>query len=97
MCCVASAKSSLRRSTSCCQCSAISNELHKPLCGMCPFSSFDIFFPFLSFSPRFFLPPNPQKSAQEHECYAAYERHSNLGWCLFGGLQGRCLGILFRH
>src|SRR5436305_14973477 len=50
MCCVASAKSSLRRSTSCCQCSAISDELHKPLCGMYPFSSFDIFFPFLILS-----------------------------------------------
>src|SRR5258708_18008059 len=48
--CVASAKSSLRRSTSCCQCSAISDELHKPLCGMYPFSSFDIFFPFLILS-----------------------------------------------
>src|SRR5258706_10239270 len=50
MCCVASAKSSLRRSTSCCQCSAISDELHKPLCGMYPFSSFDTFFPFLILS-----------------------------------------------
>src|SRR5260221_13202007 len=48
--CVASAKSCRRRSTSCCQCSAISDELHKPLCGMCPFSSFDIFFPFLILS-----------------------------------------------
>src|SRR5947208_14913605 len=48
--CVASAKSCRRRSTSCCQCSAISDELHKPLCGMYPFSSFDIFFPFLILS-----------------------------------------------
>src|SRR5258708_39873801 len=48
--CVASAKSCRRRSTSCCQCSAISEELHKPLCGMCPFSSFEIFFPFLILS-----------------------------------------------
>src|SRR6266700_140862 len=42
--CVASAKSCRRRSTSCCQCSAISDELHKLLCGICPFFSFDIFF-----------------------------------------------------
>src|SRR5258708_22516806 len=46
--CVASAISCRRRSTSCCQHSAISDELHKLLCGMCPLSSFDIFFPFSS-------------------------------------------------
>src|SRR5258708_31110187 len=50
MCCAAAANPSLRRSTSCCQCPAISDELHKPLCGMYPFSSFDIFFPFLILS-----------------------------------------------
>src|SRR5581483_5016222 len=45
MLCVASAKSRRLRSTSCCQCSAISAELHKPLRGMSSFSSFDIGFP----------------------------------------------------
>src|SRR5713101_4317975 len=46
--CVASAISCRRRSTSCCQRSATSDELHKLLCGICPLSSFDIFFPFSS-------------------------------------------------
>src|SRR5260370_4637102 len=46
--CVASAISCRRRSTSCCQRSAISDELHKLLCGICPLSSFDICFPFSS-------------------------------------------------
>src|SRR5262249_39034909 len=41
---VASAKSSLRRSTSCCQCSATSDELQKVFCGMCSLSSSDMFF-----------------------------------------------------
>jgi hypothetical protein len=44
-----------------------------------------------------FSPPNPQKSAQKHESYAAYKGYSNAGWCLIGGLRGGCLGILFRH
>src|ERR1700730_5309973 len=47
--------------------------------------------------PRFFLPPNPQKSAQEHESYAAYEGHASSGWRLIGGLRGGCPAILFRH
>src|SRR5260370_12206288 len=47
---VASAESWRGGSTSCCQCCVISEDLHKPLCGMCPFSSFDIFFPFLILS-----------------------------------------------
>ena len=46
----------------------------------------------LKCSSRFFLPPYPQDSTQEHETYAANESHSDFGWlkvCYFG--------IVLRH